>query len=303
MALVFVLFALFASVFTVGKTALEFTQPFFLVGSRMLLAGSILLTYEYFKNPGNLKIQKKHFKLILLLATFNIYLTNTFEFWGLQYLSSFKACFIYSLSPFAAAIISYFVFSEKLSRKKWLGLSVGCVGFLPILIAQDSSETGLNHVFFFSLAEIAVLAACISSVYGWIILRQVVRDGGYSALTANGYSMLIGGSFALFHSAITESWDPIPTSNFTIFVETGLALIIISNFLAYNLYGYLLKRYSATFISFAGFTTPMFTALFGWMFLGEVVTWQFYVSSVIVFSGLYLFNQEELKVTVETQNA
>ncbi|MCV5950917.1 DMT family transporter, partial [Escherichia coli] len=63
----------------------------------------------------------------------------------------------------------------------------------------------------------------------------------------------------------------------------------------YNLYGTLLKRYSATFMSFAGFTTPLFTALFGWLVLGEIVTWPFYVSFCIVLLGLVLFDQEELK--------
>ena len=43
---VFVLYALFASVFTIGKTALEYTEPLFLVGSRMALAGVIMLVYE-----------------------------------------------------------------------------------------------------------------------------------------------------------------------------------------------------------------------------------------------------------------
>jgi drug/metabolite transporter (DMT)-like permease len=73
-----------------------------------------------------------------------------------------------------------------------------------------------------------------------------------------------------------------------------LLLIAISNLICYNLYGYLLKKYSVTFVSFAGFITPLFTALFGWWYLGEVVTWPFYVSAIIVFAGLCIFNQEEL---------
>ena len=48
-------------------------------------------------------------------------------------------------------------------------------------------------------------------------------------------------------------------------------------------------------MSFAGFTTPLFTALFGWLLLGEIVTWPFYISFVIVLLGLLLFDQEELK--------
>ncbi|MEM1283500.1 MAG: DMT family transporter [Chlamydiota bacterium] len=302
MILIFLLFALFASVFTVGKTALEFSQPFFLVGTRMLFAGIILFTYEYFKNPQKISLRKQDLWPILKLATFNIYLTNTFEFWGLQYLPSFKTCFIYSLSPFASALISYFVFSETMTKKKWLGLIIGCLGFLPILFAHEGGEDLSGRILFFSWAEIAVLLACISSVYGWILLKHILKNGQHSPLFINGVSMMIGGLFALIHSGFTETWSPIPVTNFFGFVECWIALIVVSNFVCYNLYGYLLKKYSATFLSFAGFTTPMFTAIFGWVFLSETINIEFYFSAVIVFSGLYLFNQEELKLVPSIPN-
>lgn len=296
MILVFLLFAMFASVFTVGKTALEFSQPFFLVGTRMLFAGFLLVSYEYLKHPHKLRFSKKDIWPILKLAIFNIYLTNTFEFWGLQYLPSFKTCFIYSLSPFASALISYFVFCERMTQRKWLGLIVGCVGFLPILFSNEGGEDLSGKILFFSWAEIAVLLACLSSVYGWIILKDVVKDGQHSPLFVNGISMVIGGSFALTHSAFTETWNPVPVTNYMVFFECWLTLIVVSNFVCYNLYGHLLKKYSATFLSFAGFTTPMFTAIFGWVFLGETINTAFYLSAVIVFTGLFLFNQEELKL-------
>ena len=218
-----------------------------------------------------------------------------FEFWGLRYLTSFKTCFIYSLSPFISAIFSYFLFSEGLSLKKWMGLLVGFLGFLPILLSQTSSEEQTGHLFFFSWAELAVLTAAICSVYGWIVLRQLVNEHQMSPLMANGASMFVGGVLALGHSFMVEDWNPFPVTNYSVFWECTILLILISNLICYNLYGTLLKRYSATFMSFAGLTTPLFAALFGWLMLGEVVTWPFYISFVIVFLGLLLFDQEELK--------
>jgi drug/metabolite transporter (DMT)-like permease len=126
------------------------------------------------------------------------------------------------------------------------------------------------------------------------LLKQLVNENGYSPFTANGLSMVTGGVMALVHSSLVESWDPIPVTAIRPFLDCMLLLILISNLICYNLYGYLLRRYSVTFISFAGFITPLFTALFGWFYLGEVVTWPFYVSAAIVFIGLFTFNQEEL---------
>lgn len=292
---VLLLYGLFASVFTIAKTGLEYTQPLFFVGTRMLLAGVILLGYQKLVNKQSFSFDNQTWRRIFRLSLFNIYLTNVFEFWGLKYLTSFKTCFIYSLSPFISALFSYLMFAEKMNYKKWLGFLIGFVGFLPILMTHTATEEQTGHLLFFSWAEISVMVATVCGVYGWIVLRQLVNKNNLSPLTANGLSMLIGGVFALSHSYVAEDWNPVPVTNYAVFIDCALALIIISNLVCYNLYGVLLKRYSATFISFAGLTTPLFTALFGWFFLGEVVTWPFYLSFFIVFLGLFLFDQEELK--------
>lgn len=148
MPLVILLYALFASVFTIAKTGLEYSQPFFFVGSRMFLAGILMLVYQYYFNRSQFTFQKVHFWRVFRLALFNIYLTNVFEFWGLKYLTSFKTCFIYSLSPFVSALLSFWLFSEKMTVKKWIGLLIGFAGFLPILLNETSTEEQTGHFFF-----------------------------------------------------------------------------------------------------------------------------------------------------------
>src|SRR5262249_47680543 len=147
MFFVFLLYALFASVFTIAKTGLEYSQPYFFVGSRMLLAGILLLGYQFLFHRSKFTLKKKDIGRKFLLALFMIYLTNTFEFWGLKYLTSFKTCFIYSLSPFVSALVSFLVLSEKLSPRKWLGLLIGFAGLTPVLLSQTTTEELTGHLF------------------------------------------------------------------------------------------------------------------------------------------------------------
>lgn len=288
------LYALFASVFTASKQALEYAPPFFLVGTRMLMAAVLMLTFYAVVQRKSIMPKKGSLGRLIRLGIFNIYLTNVFEFWGLQYLTSFKTCFIYSLSPFLSAFLSYFIFAERMSSKKWLGLIVGFAGFLPILISKTSQEEIGGQLWIFSWAELAVVVAAISSVYGWILLKQLVSEDGYSPFTANGLSMLIGGGLALTHSFFIENWTPSPVTEFLPFFECTLFLILVSNCVCYNLYGFLLRRFSPTFMAFAGLTTPLFSALFGWFFHAEIPNSSFYISFCIVFLGLFLFYQQEL---------
>ena len=230
---------------------------------------------------------------LVLLAICNIWLVNAFEFWGLKMLTSARTCFIYSLSPFVSAILSYLIFKEKLTVFKWIGLTIGFAAFVPLFLAGEGLEGLVSGQI--SWPEASVAMAAVLGCYGWILLRELVKNFNCSFFFANGFSMLLGGTIALGHSFLTEEWNPIPVNNIPAFFSLALLVMIISNFLAYNIYGYLLKKYTATFLSFAGFITPLFSALFGFIFLGEVVTSSFWISSGVVFFGLYLFSRDELR--------
>lgn len=304
MPLVVLLFALFASLFTIEKNALHYAQPFFLVGSRMMLAGILLLGWQSIRDSSNLKISSSAWKSIGLLAFINIYLTNTLEIWGLSHMASSKTCLLYSLSPFFAALVAYFVLNEKLNTRKWMGLIVGFVGLWPILYTQTENEWQTGQWMIFSIAECAVLGAVVSSVFGWILLKKIIAEHAHlTLLTINGYSMLIGGCLAMTQSYTAgEHWAPIPVYHFGYYLLFIAALCITSNLICYNLYGYLLRKYSATFISFAGLLTPMFSTFYGWYFLDEVITWHFYTSIAIFSIGMIFFFFEEAKDTKTNQS-
>jgi len=300
MPLVILLFAMFASLFTLSKSALEFSEPFFLIGSRMTFAGLILLVHQGIFNRQAFKIKFSQFLPLVTLGLVSIYITNIAEIWGIQYMSSAKACLIYSLSPFLAALVAFWVLKEKLSSKKWLGLFIGFIGLVPILYAQSSPSELAKDLLIFSWSEMAMIVAVIASVYGWILLKKIINQYRFTPIMANGVSMLIGGVLALFHSYLSgESWTPFPIveNKMMSFIEVTVWMTLISNVICYNLYGYLLKRFSATFMSLAGLVTPLFASLFGWYFLDEVITWHFYASMILFSIGLTIFYHEEIRMT------
>jgi drug/metabolite transporter (DMT)-like permease len=138
-----------------------------------------------------------------------------------------------------------------------------------------------------------------------MLLKKLVNTRGYSPIMVNGVSMLCGGIAALITSIHHEGIPMIKgtgewvggffVSNIMMFMFYLMAAIVIANIIFYNLYGYLLKQYSATFLSFAGFTTPLFAALYGRIFLAESVSASFFIAVGLVGTGLTLFYQDELK--------
>lgn len=292
---VLILCALYGLVFPLGKLTLEYAPPLFITGSRMLLAGILLLIYQFIFNRKNFTFKKEQLLPLFIIGLTNVYLTNAFEFWGLQFMEAGKACFIYSFSPIATALLSYIWFSEKITWKKWIGLGIGILGFIPILIANAGQEDISGRILFLSYAELAILAAAIFTSIGWLTMRVMVKHQNMSSASANGASMLIGGIFALCHSFAVEPWNPLPVTEMGPFLQWFLALTLVSNILAYNLNTVLLRHYTATYISFAGLSQPIFAAFFGWVFLNEVMSPYFWLSVFAVTCGLILYYREELK--------
>jgi drug/metabolite transporter (DMT)-like permease len=305
LVLPFILFVIWASCFPLSKIALQSSTPLFFTASRMLLAAVLILAYQLLKKRSDLKISKKQFAAIIFLGFFSMYLTNALEYYSLKYLSGAKACFIYSLTPIFAAIFSYIHFKEKLSFKKFIGMSIAFLGIIPVFFIQSDSEKISKSFFNISLPEIAVILAVIFSVYGWILLRILVKgknntsekEKPISPLTANSLGMLIGGIFALIHSLISDTWLPIPikTNEGFHFIQGVFAITMISNIVCYNLYGYLLKKYTATFMSFVGLLSPIFASFSEWILLKTSPSPIILVSTLVIISGLWIVYQEELK--------
>ncbi len=97
---VFFMYALFASIFPIGKLTLQYTSPYFLTGTRMLLAGFILLAYQYLRHPKQFYLKAKHIPLLLGITVFNVFITNVFEFWSLQYMTAGNTSLVYTLTIF-----------------------------------------------------------------------------------------------------------------------------------------------------------------------------------------------------------
>lgn len=290
---VFLMYALFGSIFSVGKIGIAASQPYFLTGMRMFLAGGLMLGYLYWRFPQSIKIDKSDWLLFFLIAFFNVFITNAFEFWGLQYMSAGKTCLIYSLSPFAAAVIAYFFGTETMTGKKWMGLAVGMLAFCPLMLgpwlAKETNEVSSMEL----LAEGALTISAITAVIGWTFVKKLTVDKNVSHMLVNAVSFLLAGGMCLVTSLAIESWDPVPVFSWPNFTWSLVYIVIIHNLICYTIYASSLQHFSVTFMAFAGLSNPLFAACFGWIFLGEVMSLAFWLAFVGIIFGLYLFYSEE----------
>jgi len=295
MTLIVLLYALFGSSFPIAKLLLSYTTPLFLLASRLLMAGPLLLIYQYIWGRHAFRVEWSHLWYFAQIIVLGMYLNYLLRFWALNDLPSWKVSFLFNASPFFSAFYSYVFFGERLSRTQCIGLVVGCIGLIPILMATTLAEKSLGEICCLSWQELFVLTAVGLHTYCYVLIRLLIKSHAYTPMMINGVSMTIGGLMALGTCFAFGEYFPVEKP--LPFIQWLTIIVLISNIICHNLYGYLLRFYSATFMAFAGFMGPLFSALYGWGLLGETITWHFFASCVLVFIGLYLFHKDEFAHT------
>ena len=280
-----------------NKLILAVWNPGFLVGVRMLLSGSILLIIALYKGRKNfLDRFKKQWLYLAFLASFAAFIPAILKAYALQNTYASKVILIGSLDPFITALYAYFLWHEKLTRKKWLGIMIGFLGSIILIVSHSAADI---HEFLgpISLAELAALVSICVSRYGWIKIQQILQSHIFNVKEINGICMFYAGIYSLASTAwVTPLALHAPWQTSTIMYL--LYTIIGGNLIGYTLYSHLLKKHSATFVALAGFSMPLFVYFFGWLILGEKLYASFILSAVITFIGLLIFYQDEIKQAV-----
>ncbi len=272
------------------KAVLSVSKPIFYQGFRLTGAGIILLAYLYFFHRDQLRFKKADLGLLIQASLFFSYLSYVLAVITLDDLSSARYSFMFNLTPFVTAIIAYFYLNERLTKLEVASLILGFVGFLPLLFVGDHGHIDSESLF--SGCGFILFVAVVAYSYGWIVVSELTKKRGYSPFFITGIAFFSGGIAALSTSIFIENWFvESPVNNWFSFTLYIIGIIVMYEIFASNVYAALLKKYSATFLAFAGFLFPIFSALLGWFFLNEGITYNFFISVVIVSCALYLFNK------------
>ena len=296
MLIVFMTFALLASAITVNKLILATLPPILAVAIRMLVAGVIIISYCLFKKSERIKLGylKQDMVVILGVALLTTSVPSILKSYALKNMLSSKVTLLGSIDPFVTAIYSYFLFNEKLTLNKLLGIIVAVIGLSILVVSTSNTEIGGISFGVLSYPEIATFLSVAISRYGWMIVQMLLKRERYTPLELNGVTMTITGVVSMISSLWQETLPDISQFDFKL-ISFILYTIFIGNILAYRLYGKILKEHSSTLIALAGFSVPIFVYLYGLIFLGEHWSNIFVISAIITLIGLFIFYKEDLK--------
>lgn len=299
-------FFFLASGTVANRLILNFWSPSLLVGIRMLISGISLLSVAlYLQGFDFIKRFAKQWYYLLFLAALATLVPAFLKAYAYKHTLSSKVALINSLDPFFTAFYMYLIFGEKLSTKKWLGIAIAFSASIFFALATNKGSThellgGL------SLAELAAFGTVCFSRIGWIKVQELLKSGAFNVKEINGICMFFAGVYSLILTGIFAPHDFVIAADWSspAFWKTlGFLLytIVAGNIIGYSLYSRLLKHHSATFVSLAGFTTPVFIYLLSWLVMGEPLYPSFIIASAITFVGVLIFYHAEIKEALKSK--
>jgi len=290
-------FFLWGTAMVAMKGVLPQTTPLFVAGVRLVPAGLLILLFTTLQG----RPQPKSWKAWLWISIFAVVdgaLFQGFLAEGLVRTGAGLGSVMIDSQPLAVAILSLWLFQDRIGFWGWLGLVIGVGGIsligLPdqLILNGFDLETagmawGLDHLF--QSGEWLMLLASLSMAVGTVLVRWVCRH--CDPVVATGWHMIIGGLplFALSGGLESEQWIHLGGADWLALAYST----VFGSAIAYALFFYFASSGSLTSLSSLTFLTPVFALLFGNLFLGEVLSPLQSLGVGLTLVSIYLVNQRD----------
>lgn len=210
-------------------------------------------------------------------------------FLGELYTTSAVAAILVSTSPILVTAFSrIFLPDERLSRLGVLGLLVGFIGVWVITRPDPRIMIGGEI-----LGELLIVASAVAFALGSVLIRIVEEEVTLPIESREAWAMVIGAvmlhvtSAGVGETSVAIDWTVVG-------IASLLYLGIVPSALGYLVYFDLLDRLGPIDVNLVSYVNPVFTAIIGWLVLGESVDLLTVAGFLFVFFGFVLLKRKEL---------
>lgn len=270
-----------------SKALLAYTQPLYLIGLRMSIAGIILLAYYGVTRTTVQRIARAHIHILAQVGLFAIMIPYFLRYWGLVHAVTPRADIWYVAGP----IITYALATWRgVERITWVKTGALCLGYIGLFISMGKpSHAYVEHAG--EYAELAIIASVLSFAYGWYLIRHLMIMHNYTPALVHGVTMLPAGIGALALSYMVEPMSMVGDE--MQFILLLAAVIFVSNITTHTLYAALLKTYSLTFVQLCSLSVPLYMQLRDGIF--GIVPWSpsLLLAAPCIVGSIMLFHYAE----------
>ena len=275
-----------ASNLVVARGGVEYVPPISLAFWRWTIVFFILLFFNFHTLVNKTKIIKKEIKKSFFLGAMGCGVCGAFPFLAGQTTTIVNMGIIYTSSPIFIILISYLFFKEKFTFIKFLGLVLCLIGVI-IIITKADLEILLSLRF--TTGDLWMLGASM----GWALYSIYLFNWKSNLSVFERFTLIsLFGAVSLFPFYVAEEMYLSSTEfNRNFFIWTFFAAIS-PGIIAFSLYTYAQKYLGATTTGFTLYLFTVYGAFYGIVFFNENLKIYHYVSTILVFLGIYLVKKK-----------
>ena len=280
--LLIILAAIWGSAFFNIKIASDTYTPMAIAFGRIFFAALVMVLYCWMKG---IKIDAfgEHWKMYASIGLVNLILPFFFISFGIVKVQSNMAAILMSTAPIFATILGQlFIQDEKINFLKLLGIIIGFLGIV-FLFSDDLLINQSNYLF----ALIIILGPFCYTLGGLLSLRlkHVKNETLTSSILVWAVIMLLPVLFIVENpTELRPSWS----STISLFY-----LGVVATAIAWLMRFYILKSNGLVFQSQVAYIIPIFGLIFGYVFLGEKITYKIIVALIAVLVSTYLIEKSK----------
>ncbi|MFV1948521.1 MAG: DMT family transporter [Anaerolineales bacterium] len=267
---------IWSSTFVIVKMGLESLGPLTIAGLRYLIGSLILAPFLMLRRSSRAPISKKLWLKLILIGISAYTIGNGALFWGLKFIPATTGSFLMSMIPLLVLFGGAILLKEIPTRWQIMGVILSLFGS-GLFFSSGLMPGEPQGVVILSIGLLGFMAF---SLLG----RGIALDKQLDTLRLTTLPLLIGGGVSLLLAFTVERLPLITWRGFLI--VSWLAIINTAG--GYLLYNHALQELTVLEMNMVMNLSPLFTALLGWILLGETLSLRQIIGMLVVIGGVIL---------------
>lgn len=242
----------------------------------------VVSAFMYPRHGQNKPIAPKHWLGLVFFGVIGYYFASFLDFWGLQYVNASLERLILFCYPTITAILSFFVFKQRLSVKSWIAILICYIGLIIALwenLFAEISDFWLGFCLIFG-------SAVTFSVY-LIGSQKLIPVFGVQRFTS--YCMMVSCGAVLFHFQLTSEVSLISLTAHQYLI--GIFMAVFATVLPSYMMSYAISKVGASTTALLSSVGPIAVLVMAYFILDEPITWFHFFGTIIVITGVLMIKK------------
>ena len=242
----------------------------------------IVIAFIYPRHAQNEPIRPIHWLGLILFGVIGYYFASFLDFWGLQYVNPGLERLILFCYPTITAILSFFIFKQRLKLKSWLAILVCYVGLL-IALWENLFEPTENFWLGFAL----IFGSALTFSFYLIGSQKLIPVFGVQRFTS--YCMIVSCVAVLVHFEFSSvaNFDQLTSEGLLV----GLSMAIFATVLPSFMMSFAISKIGASSTALLSSVGPIAVLIMAYLILGDPITIYHGIGTIIVIAGVLMIKK------------